>query len=138
MQPEPVIKSVERHLAFWRAASPTVYVGTHLCEPWQPAVAATYTYRPSADDAAVLGDVELAAIHVAQEPLTEGLYGVAVTTAPGVLVAIETAGIESKDFGAYLFGDVEVPNLKSGDEKLAAYDLSRSLRLNPQMPSRRR
>lgn len=133
MQPEPVIKSVERHLAFWRAVSPTVYVGTHLCEPWQPAVAAAYTYRPSVDQAAVIGDIELA-IQVAQEPLSEGLYGVAVTTAPGVLVAIETAGIESKDFGAYLFGDIEVPNLESGDERLAAYDLTRSLRLNPANP----
>lgn len=133
MQPEPLIKSVERHLAFWRAASPTVYVGTHLCEPWQPAVAATYTYRPTVEQAAVIGNVELA-IQVAQEPLTEGLYGVAVTTAPGVLVAIETAGIESKDFGVYLFGDIEVPNLEAGDESLAAYDLTRSLRLNPANP----
>jgi hypothetical protein len=130
MQPEPLIKNVERHLAFWRAASPTVYVGTHLCEPWQPAVAATHSFRPNAAQAEVIGDAALV-IQVAQEPLSEGLYGVAVTTAPGVLVAIETAGIESKEFGTYLFGDIEVPNLDAADQGLAAYDLSRSLHLNP-------
>jgi Histidine kinase-, DNA gyrase B-, and HSP90-like ATPase len=133
LQPEPVIKTVERHLAFWRAASPTVYVGTHLCEPWQPAVASTKTFRPSPAQAHVIGDVELV-LHVTQEPLSEGLYGVAVTTAPGVWVAVETAGVESKEFGTYLFGEVEVPNLESSDGELAPYDLSRSLRLNPANP----
>lgn len=57
LQPEPVIKSVERHLAFWRATSPTVYVGTHLCEPWAPSVASTHRFRPSSDQASIIGDV---------------------------------------------------------------------------------
>jgi hypothetical protein len=51
-----------------------------------------------------------------------------------VLVAIESAGIEAKEFGSYLFGDIEVPALEAGDGGLAAYDLSRSLRLNPSNP----
>jgi hypothetical protein len=133
LQPEPVVRNVERHLAYWRALNPTVYVGTQRCEPWQPAVASTRVFRASADQAAILGDIELS-INVAQEPLPEGLHGVAVTTAPGVLVAIESAGIETKEFGTYLFGDVEVPRLEGAGDDLAAYDLSRSLRLNAENP----
>jgi hypothetical protein len=133
LQPEPLIKNVERHLAFWRAANPTVYVGAHRCEPWQPVVSSTHTFKPTPDQSTVLGEVTLT-VQVAQGPLTEGLYGIAITTAPGVLVAIETAGVESKEFGAYLFGDVEVPSLDNTEEGLAAYDLSRSLKLNPGNP----
>ena len=129
LQPEQVVRNIERHLAYWRGVNPTVYVGTQRCEPWQPAIAATSVFHPNEDQATALGTVTLT-VHVAQEPLHEGLYGVAVTTAPGVLVAIESAGIETKEFGAYLFGDVEVPSLEATDEGLAAYDLSRSLRLN--------
>ena len=81
---------------------PTVYVGAHLCEPWQPTIWATpLASRPSPTQAEAIGDVELV-VKVAQAPLTEGLYGIAVTTAPGVLVAIESAGIEAKEFGGYL------------------------------------
>ncbi len=133
LQPEPVVRNVERHLAYWRALNPTVYVGTQRCEPWQPAVASAHVFRASADQAAILGDIELS-INVAQEPLPEGLHGVAVTTAPGVLVAIESAGIETKEFGTYLFGDVEVPRLEGAGDDLAAYDLRRSLRLNAENP----
>jgi hypothetical protein len=133
LQPEPLIRNVERHLAYWRSVDPTVYVGSHLCEPWQPSVAATYAFTPSAEQAKVVGDIELT-VKVAQAPLPEGLYGIAVTTAPGVLVAIESAGIEAKDFGAYLFGEAEVPALETSGAELAAYDLSRSLKLNPANP----
>lgn len=130
LQPEPLVRNVERHLAYWRALDPTVYVGPHLCEPWQPSIAATHHFSPNDEQRAVLGDIDLT-VKVAQAPLGEGLYGIAVTTAPGVLVAIESAGVEAKEFGTYLFGEVEVPGLESPGDELAAYDLSRSLKLNP-------
>lgn len=131
LQPEPVIRNVERHLPFWRALDPMVYVGPHLCEPWQPSVAETLTFTPDETQRQEIGNVELT-IKVAQAPLPEGLFGVAVTTAPGVLVAIESAGVEAKEFGTYLFGDIEVPALEVSGDSLAAYDLSRSLKLNPE------
>jgi hypothetical protein len=129
LQPELVVRHIERQLAYWRAAEPTVYVGPHLCEPWQPSISATHSFHPSPEQAVTIGDVELV-VKVAQAPLTEGLYGIAVTTAPGVLVAVESAGIEAKEFGNYLCGEVEVPALESVDEDLAPYDLSRSYKLN--------
>lgn len=133
MHPEPLVRNVERHLAYWRALEPTVYVGSHLCEPWHPSVASTQSFEPSEEQGLVLGDVALT-IKVAQAPLPEGLFGVAVTTAPGVLVAIESAGIEAKEFGTYLFGEIEVPSLEAPEDELAAYDLTRSLKLNPANP----
>jgi hypothetical protein len=96
-------------------------------------VASSATFTPNEDQRAILGDVVLTA-RVAQAPLPEGLYGIAVTTAPGVLVAIESAGLEAKEFGTYLLGEVEVPALESNEDALAAYDLSRSLKLNPANP----
>src|SRR5581483_6124207 len=71
---------------------------------------------------------------VAGAPLDEGLFGVAITTAPGALVAVESAGVEKKDFGTYLFGEVECPALETERYELAPYDATRSLRLNPQHP----
>lgn len=133
LQPEPLIRNIERHLAYWRALEPTVYVGPHLCEPWQPSVASTHKFGPNEEQRTILDAVELT-ISVAQAPLPEGLYGIAVTTAPGVLVAIESAGMEAKEFGTYLFGEVEVPRLETSGDELAAYDLSRSLKLNPASP----
>ncbi len=47
---------------------------------------------------------------------------------------MEFSGIQMKEFGGYLFGEVNVPALESSDSPLAPYDLSRSLQLNPQHP----
>lgn len=133
LQPELLIRNIERHLPYWRSLEPIVYVGPHRCEPWQPSISATYTFSPDDSQTLALGNVTLT-VKVAQAPLSEGLYGIAVTTAPGVLVAVESAGIEAKEFGTYMFGEIEVAALESAGDELAAYDLSRSLRLNPANP----
>jgi hypothetical protein len=52
----------------------------------------------------------------------------------GNLVAVERAGIESKEFGAYLLGEVDVPALEDRSILIAPYDSSRSLQLNPEHP----
>ncbi len=133
MNPEPLIRIVERHLAYWRSVEPIVYVGSHRCEAWQPTVVQTLELTPTASQADVLGDVRLQ-ISIAQAPLDAGLYGVAITVGPGNLVAIESAGVESKEFGTYLFGEIDVPALDAADTDLAPYDMSRSLQLNPAHP----
>jgi hypothetical protein len=62
------------------------------------------------------------------------MRGVVITAGSGNLVAVETAGIESKEFGPYLFGQVDVPALESSSIPIAPYDSSRSLQLNLEHP----
>lgn len=129
---EQVIRYIERHLAYFRQ-DPIVVVNGHRCGARRPEAIAEREFRPSLSQREILGDVVLR-VKVAAAPLEEGLYGVAVTTGPGALVAVETAGIEKKEFGSYLFGEVECPALEDERYELAPYDLTRSLKLNPQHP----
>jgi hypothetical protein len=73
-------------------------------------------------------------VKVAQAPLGDTDQGVFVTAGPGNLVAIERAGIDRKEFGSYLFGEIDVPRLESVSSPIAAYDSTRSLTLNPAHP----
>jgi hypothetical protein len=73
-------------------------------------------------------------VKVAAAPLPENEQGVAVTAGLGNLVAIETAGIERKEMGNYLFGEVDVPLLEAGSSTIEPYDPSRSLKLNLNHP----
>lgn len=130
---ENVIRYIERHLAYWRSIDPIVAVDAHVCEPDQPAIASSHHFTPDEAQRRVLGDVSLL-IEVAQAPLDAQQVGIAVTTGPGSLVAIETAGVDSKEFGNYLRGEVEVVALDEEGHGVAAYDASRSLQLNAQNP----
>jgi hypothetical protein len=123
---------VERHLAVFRASSPEVAVNSHVCEYNEPGVVRTTTFKPSASQHKVIGDVQLV-IKVAQTPLEPSEQGVSVTAGEGNLVAVETFDIDRKEWGQYLFGDVDVPKLEESSE-IAAYDSTRSLTLNPKHP----
>lgn len=129
---EQVVRYIERQLPFFRQ-DPVVIVNGHRCQSRRPQAVKERTFRPTGEQRKVLGDVALT-VGVSAAPLDEGLYGVAVTTAPGALVAVETTGIEKKEFGTYLFGEVECPALEDECYELAPYDATRSLRLNPQHP----
>jgi hypothetical protein len=124
-----IIEYIERHLQAFRAVGPEVAVNDHVCEYREPAVSEVFSFRPSPAQAAILGVVELT-IKVAQAPLPESDQGIAITAGLGNLVALERAGVERKEFGSYLFGDVDVPNLETSDSALEPYDSSRSLTLN--------
>ena len=128
-----VIEYIERHLPFFRASMPQVAVNNHVCDYKEPKVSKTRSFRPSEDQRKVLGDVELV-VKVSQAPLAETDQGVAVTAGPGNLVAIERGGVERKEFGPYLFGEVDVPALEDPNSPIAPYDSSRSLQLNPKHP----
>ncbi len=130
---EAVVRDIERHLPFFRGSEPIVVVNGHRCEPHRPQSVKERTFHPNDQQRRILGDVALT-VSVASAPLEEGLFGIAITTAPGALVAVESAGVEKKEFGTYLFGDVECPALEDERYELAPYDASRSLRLNPQHP----
>lgn len=128
-----IIDYIERNLAFFRGSDPQVAVNAHICEYHEPRIAETHVFRPSTTQAKVIGDVELT-IKVGQAPLPDADQGIAVTAGPGNLVAIERGGIERKEFGTYLFGEIDVPVLEDRASPIEPYDTTRSLRLNPRHP----
>src|SRR5262249_25617350 len=80
-----------------------------------------------------LGNVELT-VKVARIPLSEAEQGVFITAGAGNLVAVERCGVQAKDFGNYLFGEIDVVALETSDSSIAPYDSSRQLQLNPAHP----
>lgn len=132
---EPIIRLIERYLPYWRGISPSVVVGTHLCEVRTPPVAHTKEFLPTGELGSKLGHAPLI-VHISQVPLDESQRGIAVTAGPGALVAIETAGVDRREFGNYLFGEIDVPILDEvdPDDPVTPYDASRSLRLNATHP----
>jgi hypothetical protein len=128
----PIIEYVERHLAFFRGLNPSVAINTHVCEYHEPSLAAVHRFRPTPAQAGLLGDIELI-VKVAKAPLKEFQQGIAVTAGPGNLLALERAGVEAKEFGSYLFGEVDVPALEA-PSPIAPYDSTRNLTLNPRHP----
>jgi len=98
-----------------------------------PPIRKTHEFTPSEKQRKVIGDVDLV-IHASSTPLRDWEQGITVSAGPGNLVAIERGGIEHKEFGNYLFGDVDVPELETFDTPLEPFDPSRSLTLNPRHP----
>jgi Histidine kinase-, DNA gyrase B-, and HSP90-like ATPase len=128
-----IIEYIERHLSAFRGTDPEVAVNSHVCEYHSPPVSSTYRFSPNASQAEVLGDVELV-IHASTRPLSDLEQGITILAGPGNLVAIERGGIEHKEFGNYLFGEIDVPALETYDTPLQPFDPSRSLTLNPKHP----
>lgn len=128
-----IIEYIERHLQAFRARLPEVAVNEHLCQYREPQVVQEFTFRPSQEQATVLGHVELV-VKVSPSPLPPTEVGIAVTAGTGNLVAIETGGVDRKELGNYLFGEVDVPALEAFKSTIEPYDATRSLQLNPQHP----
>jgi len=128
-----IIEYVERHLQAFRASAPAVAIDTHVCTYREPETAETHEFQPATSQREILGDIRLV-VKVARAPLPQNEQGVSVTAGIGNLVAIERAGIEAKEFGNYLFGEVDVPALESSPSPIEPYDPTRSLQLNPQHP----
>lgn len=130
---QPIIEYIERNLQIFRARMPEVAVNEHVCVYQEPTVSETLEFHPSDEQRKVLGEIKLI-IKVSASPLSEQDQGVSVTAGMGNLVAIETCGIEKKEMGNYLFGDVDVPALEAADTPIEPYDPSRSLSLNLNHP----
>jgi hypothetical protein len=129
----PIIEYIERHLQTYRAQQAEVSVNEHLCEFKEPSFGEVFTFEPNPEQRRVLGDVALT-IKVSVTPLSVNERGVSVTAGAGNLVALETAGIENKELGSFLFGEIDVPALETTDTPVEAYDSTRSLQLNPMHP----
>jgi hypothetical protein len=128
-----IIEYIERHLQVFRAKAPDVAIDEHVCTYREPPTAEVLKFSPSDTQREVLGNVTLV-IKVAGAPLPPNEQGISVTAGAGNLVAIERAGIEGKEFGNYLFGDIDVPALENHPSPIEPYDPTRSLQLNPQHP----
>jgi len=128
-----IIEYVERHMQAFRAKSPAVAIDDHVCEYREPATSDTRSFTPSEVQRAVLGDVTLT-VKVSAAPLPAVEQGISVFAGLGNLVAIERAGVEGKEYGNYLFGEIDVPTLEGHPSPIEPYDPTRSLQLNPQHP----
>jgi hypothetical protein len=128
-----IIEYIERHLQAFRALLPEVAVNEHVCQYREPQVLEAFEFNPSAEQAKVIGDVSLV-VKVSLSPLPQTEVGIAITAGIGNLVAIESGGVDRKEMGNYLFGEVDVPTLEMSSSAIEPYDATRSLQLNPQHP----
>lgn len=124
-----VIRHIERHIANWPDAS--VVVNNHECEFAEPDVGREIKFNTkNSEYEKLLGDVTLL-IKIAKAPLDEELRGIAILSS-GVWHETTLAGCERKPFSEYIFGSFDVPALGNDTSKVPAFDMSRSMKLNPQ------
>jgi hypothetical protein len=130
---QAVIEYIERHLQAFRTRLPEVAVNEHVCQYKEPVVEEVFTFEPNPEQGKVIGNARLT-IKVSPTPLPQTEVGVAITSGPGNLVAVETGGVDRKEMGNYLFGEVDVPALETFKSAIEPYDATRSLQLNVQHP----
>jgi len=131
---EPIVALIERHLSAFQG-SPVVTVNGRACEIVRPSAAITKVFKPSPQQAALLGDVELT-VKAAAAPIEDIHRGVQITIGTDNLVAVETAGVDTKEYGKYLFGHIDCPELDNAKhDPVAAYTNDRSMKLNPAHPA---
>jgi hypothetical protein len=123
-----VIHYIERHLAHWPKGV-TVLVNNHQCEFAEPPVERTETFEPEGDLAEELGDVQLT-IKVSKSPLDEDLRGVSIFS-KGVWHETTLVTSQGKEMSDFIFGEIDVPALDEDTSTPPPFDVSRSLRLNP-------
>jgi hypothetical protein len=123
-----VIHYVERHLARW-PRDVTVIVNNHECEFNEPPVERVQAFRPTKEETAALGDVELT-VKVSKSPLDDDLRGISIFS-KGVWHETTLAGVEGKEMSEYLFGEIDVARLDDDKSTPPPFDTSRSVKLNP-------
>ena len=123
-----IIRAVERHLAHW-PNKPLVQIDNHVCEPPNPPLASQEVIRPTGAAAKTLGNVELH-LKIAKIPLEPEMQGVSIF-ADGVWLETSLVGAEGQPMSQYIFGEIDVPRLDDDNAPIAAYDMSRSMKLNP-------
>src|SRR5262249_22480055 len=79
-----------------------------------------------------LGNVSLT-IKVTKAPLEEDLRGVSIYS-NGVWCETTLAGAEGREMSQYILGETDIPALDTYSGPIAAFDMSRSMRLNPNNP----
>lgn len=123
-----IIHYIERHLARW-PKNVSVFVNNHECEFTEPPVSEERRYRTEGAVKNVLGDIELT-LRVSKTPLEEDLRGVSIYS-NGVWHETTLAGSEGRQMSQYIFGEIDVPALDEDKSPITPFDVSRSMRLNP-------
>jgi hypothetical protein len=123
-----VVAYIERHLAHW-PKNVTVFVNNHQCEFSEPPIERVETFHPTDVEAEILGDVELM-VKVSKAPLGEDLRGIAIF-ADGVWHETTLLSSRGKEMSEFIFGEIDVKQLGNDTSTPAAFDASRSMRLNP-------
>jgi hypothetical protein len=129
----PIIEYIERNLQAFRASTPEVAVNRHICVFKEPDSLAEHVFEPSKIQAEILGSVKLV-VRVAKAPLDESLMGISVTSGHGNMVGRMTAGIERKEHGSRLWGEIDIPAIETYPTPIEPFDSSRSLSLNVEHP----
>jgi hypothetical protein len=124
-----IIQYIERHLARW-PKNATVFVNNHECEFQEPPIKEEKRFRAEGAEKDLLGDAELV-IKVSKAPLEQDLRGVSIFS-NSVWHETTLAGSENKEMAQYIFGEIEVPKLDDDKSPIAPFDVSRSMRLNPE------
>lgn len=128
---QSIIRFIERHIARWPKA--TVYVNSHLCEYDEPQVAREFEFVPSDPEVKrYLGNAKLF-VKVSKGPVEKEQQGIAIYS-NGVWHETTLAGCEGRDMSQFLFGAIDVPALSDESAAIPAFDLSRSMQLNPKNP----
>lgn len=134
MNREPVVSLIERHLSAFHATSPVVTVNGRICEIARPQASLTRPFTPPANLAAFVGEITLT-VGASVTPLEAGHRGIQVSVGTGNLVAIVTAGVDSKQYGDRLFGSVDCLALDDTKyEPVSPYGNNRDLSLNMSHP----
>lgn len=124
-----IIHYIERHLAKW-PKNASVFVNNHECEFEEPPVKEERRFKAEGPTKDVLGDTELV-IKVSKAPLEQDLRGISIFS-NGVWHETTLAGSENREMTQYIFGEIEVAKLDDDKSPITAFDVSRSMRLNPE------
>jgi hypothetical protein len=123
-----VVRYIERQIAHWPDTS--VVINKHECEYSEPDISREIKLPTKGTEyEKLLGDTELT-IKVAKSPLEDELRGVAILS-NGIWHETTLAGCDRKSFSEYLFGTLDVPTLDRASNGVPAFDMSRSMKLNP-------
>ncbi len=123
-----IVRHIERHIARWPNAS--VIVNRQECNVVEPSYSEMKQFSTRGTPfEMILGDTKLI-VKIAQAPLEPEWQGIAVLS-DTVWHSTSLAGCENKPFASHIFGEIDVERLGKDNSPIPAFDMSRSMQLNP-------
>ncbi|WP_374652300.1 ATP-binding protein [Dongia sp.] len=123
-----IVRHVERHIARWPNAG--VVVNRQECNVVEPSYSSAKEFPTKGTPfEALLGDTKLI-VKIAQAPLEPEWQGIAILS-DTVWHSTSLAGCENKPFASHIFGEIDVERLSKDNSLIPAFDMSRSMQLNP-------